>query len=101
MELKSMMIFFIAYLLNLGLVIVPFYYGVVALWGPMLLKLTADLLLLAPSLSRFKRWALIRYVFHFELYFIGYVLLFPLLVLSRKKVIWKDRLLAEHTTVQR
>lgn len=95
MELKSMPIFIVAYLLNLLLAVLVFLHGPHAVLFPWTLKITADLFLVVPSLSRFKRWNLIQYFLQYQLYYAIYVILFPLLLLFGTRVLWKDRLFTE------
>ena len=95
MELKSMPIFAVAYCLNVLAVALSIIDGPLTVLMPLCLKLVADLLLLFPSLSRFKRLNLILYFLQYQLYYITYVILFPFLLLFGPKVLWKDRLFAE------
>ena len=95
MELKSMPIFVIAYVLSLVLVILMVLYGPQAVLIPLGLKIAADFVLLIPSLSRFKKWPLLQYFLQYQLYYTMYVILFPLLLLFGIRVIWKDRVFTE------
>jgi hypothetical protein len=49
------------------------------------------LFLATPSIVSFRQWRLVPYFLIFEAYYISYVLLFPLVVLVRREVVWKDR----------
>ena len=95
MSLKSMLIFLAAYVLNCLLLVFPFLGDLRLLLIPVSLKLAADLALLASALTRFRRWGLLRYLFQYELYYMFYVLIFPLIVLPGRTVVWKDRELHE------
>jgi cellulose synthase/poly-beta-1,6-N-acetylglucosamine synthase-like glycosyltransferase len=95
MDRKNLAIFGIAYLLNLLLIIAPMCCAVRAIWIPLILKVSADFLLLVPALSAFGRWKLMVHFFLFQIYFILYVVLFPLLVLFGSSVVWKERTFTE------
>jgi cellulose synthase/poly-beta-1,6-N-acetylglucosamine synthase-like glycosyltransferase len=60
-------------------------------WYPLLVKLGADVVLLLPSLAVFRKWSTIRAFPLFELYFTFYVILYPLIVLFRRGIVWKER----------
>lgn len=95
MDLNSMPIFVIAYALNLLLVGITFWHGPQDILFPLTLKITADLVLIIPSLSCFNKRKLIWYFLQYQIYYISYVILFPLLLLFGTRVIWKDRLFTE------
>ena len=50
-----------------------------------------ELLYLWKPLSRFKKTALLKYFFAFEIYFTIYVLIIPFIAYFRKNVVWKER----------
>jgi cellulose synthase/poly-beta-1,6-N-acetylglucosamine synthase-like glycosyltransferase len=91
--IKSHMIISVAYMLNalilLAAILTPGQEVLISVG----LKFLADLALVLPALRDFKRLSLLAYFPLFELYYAGYVLLFPLVVLFDKDVMWKDRVL--------
>lgn len=91
MDARSLLIFTLPYCLNamllVGLFLVPWHITFLAAT----LKVAADLFLTIPAIKTFRRWSLLKYFPAFELYYIFYVLLFPLVVLAGKEVIWKER----------
>lgn len=56
-----------------------------------LIKIISDFIFITIPAIKLKTLKDLKYFFFFELYFILYVLLLPFLVLTNKKVIWKDR----------
>jgi cellulose synthase/poly-beta-1,6-N-acetylglucosamine synthase-like glycosyltransferase len=54
-------------------------------------KTITDVILLYLPLRTFKSVSLLRYIVHFEIYFIVYVIALPFAVLFHQKVQWKDR----------
>ena len=56
-----------------------------------LVKTGVDCIVLYQPLKKFKAAGLYRYIFHFEILHIIYVLLLPFQILLSQKVIWKDR----------
>jgi cellulose synthase/poly-beta-1,6-N-acetylglucosamine synthase-like glycosyltransferase len=91
MNLKSIMLFATGFvfkaLLSLNLV----FSGLTVVLIPLLVKCSADYLLVRPALSTFKKSNLLKYFLPFELYYICYVVLFPPLVLLNRNVKWKER----------
>lgn len=91
MDLKSLAIFTIPYLLNVLILVGTFFFP----WKPLLVavgaKLGVDVLLSLPVLYRFKKLRLLRAFPLFELYYFLYVLIYPVLVLFGRQVVWKDR----------
>ncbi len=91
MDVRSLLIFTLPYCLNalllVGLFLLPWQITCIVA----ILKVGSDLLLVMPAVMTFQRSSLLRFFVAFELYYIVYVLLFPLVVLSGKKVIWKER----------
>lgn len=68
------------------------------LFGPLLaalqvfaFKVFADVVLVLPTLVRFRLVGLVRHILAFELFFLLYVLIFPPIVLARRTVAWKGR----------
>jgi cellulose synthase/poly-beta-1,6-N-acetylglucosamine synthase-like glycosyltransferase len=84
-------IFGIAYLLNLLILIALVTGDAAAFFLGAGAKAAADFLLTIPPLLNFRRWSLLRYFPQFVIYYFCYVLLFPLVVLIGKEVIWKER----------
>jgi len=91
MELKIVLAFGVAYLLSALLIITPLFAWSSAYWLALLLKLSADVLLTLPTLSRFGKWKLLPCWPVFQAYFFLYVLLYPPIVLFRRDIVWKDR----------
>jgi cellulose synthase/poly-beta-1,6-N-acetylglucosamine synthase-like glycosyltransferase len=94
MEVRNLVFFGVAYLLNLLLLIAPWCCERISLWIPLSLKVCADLFLSLPALSAFAQWRLLVYFLPFQLYYILYVVMFPILVLMGTNVVWKDRTFA-------
>ncbi len=94
MDFKSMVIFSVSYLFDLLLLLSLF---VSPEWvpAPLLCRIGADMLLMAPALTRFRKWKLAAVLPLFEVYYWIYVLLYPLLVLLGRKVVWKERVMGE------
>jgi cellulose synthase/poly-beta-1,6-N-acetylglucosamine synthase-like glycosyltransferase len=91
MELKSVSFFSVAWILNalilVGLIFSDTESALVAAG----LKSAADLLLVLPSLIRFRALHLLLVFPLYEIYFFLYVLVFPPIVLLDGRVEWKDR----------
>lgn len=91
MDATTLVIFALLYLFHvaliLGFVMGPFLVAL-QVFG---LKLIADIVLVLPSLVRFRALPLLRYMLAFELFFMLYVLLFPPIVLVTRTVAWKGR----------
>ena len=91
MEPKSIAILCGAYVLNILLLVGIFVLPFTEIASAFAMKLFADIALLLPPLIRFKRVALFRSFPFFAVYFLLYVLLYPILVLTGQSVIWKER----------
>jgi len=79
------------YLLNLSTA-VGFLMFDLQLWITLLLaKAATDYLLILPSMRRLGRTDLTKYWLPFQVYYIAYVLLLPLVVLFKPRVVWKER----------
>ena len=91
MDAKSLLIFTLPYCLNALIIgsvcLLPLQSTMLALG----IKIAVDLFLALAPISTFRRWGLLWYFPLFELYYIIYVLLFPLVVLACKDVVWKER----------
>lgn len=59
--------------------------------GVLLIKTLADMLVLFRPLRTFRVGSLLRYIIHFEIYFIVYVIILPFAVLFHHEVKWKGR----------
>jgi cellulose synthase/poly-beta-1,6-N-acetylglucosamine synthase-like glycosyltransferase len=91
MEFKSVAFFSIAWILN-ALILGGFIIGdTEAALTAGVLKSAADLMLVLPSLIRFRSLHLLLAFPLYELYFFVYVLVFPPIVLLNGRVEWKDR----------
>ncbi len=90
MDAKSILIFAVAWVMNL-LIIVGLLSGWSAAWIALLLKVGADILLMLPIIVKFRRWDILPAFPLYEIYYFLYVLLLPPLVLVGSKVVWKDR----------
>lgn len=91
MELNSLLIFGLAYVYHILLVAGLVFDGRWVIWEAFLMKILADFVLILPAVVRFRRWRLLRAFPMYELYFIAYVVVYPLIVLFGRKVIWKER----------
>jgi cellulose synthase/poly-beta-1,6-N-acetylglucosamine synthase-like glycosyltransferase len=58
---------------------------------PLGFKFFADILLMSRPLKEFGKWSLLKYFFHFEVYYFLYVIILPFIVFAGGHVIWKDR----------
>lgn len=87
---RGYFLMFTGFISHLGILASPFFVGLTGVLF-IFLKLLFDFLLLFVSLKGLKRLSTLKYFFHFELYYIIYVLLLPIVVLSDQKVIWKGR----------
>jgi cellulose synthase/poly-beta-1,6-N-acetylglucosamine synthase-like glycosyltransferase len=91
MNLQSIAMFAAAWLLHAGIV-----FGLAFAMGPLIwiaaaLKVSVDLVLCLPSFFVFRRWDLLPAFPVYELYYFLYVLIFPIIVLSGRTVVWKER----------
>ena len=91
MQFTDFLIFSISYITNILIVLGILLTGSPVAWSALGVKTLADLLLVVPCISAFRRWPLLRYVPLFELYFFLYVLYFPPRVFAGGAVVWKER----------
>ena len=91
MDLKSLLVFAVAYALNLLLLVAPFVVSSPYLWVPYALKVGVDFLLPLPSLALFRQWRVLVSFPLYEIYYFLYVLLYPPLVEFGGKIVWKER----------
>lgn len=90
MEPVGFLFFIPVFLLHALIVLFPLT-GIIPALTAFLFKTGVDCVLIFKTLKTFKAIGLYRYIFHFELLYIAYVLLLPFQILFSKKVIWKDR----------
>ncbi|MCC6396565.1 MAG: glycosyltransferase [Bacteroidetes bacterium] len=90
MDAKSIFIFLAAWLLNAG-IIAGLFLDMRSALIALAMKVGADFLLTLPVVVRFRRWGLLGAFPLDEVYYYLYVLLFPPIVISGSKVVWKDR----------
>jgi hypothetical protein len=83
--------FGMTYCLHIALLLSLVVSGPGTLVIPLGLKVGADIFVCMPSLVVFERLSLLRYLIHFQMYCIAYVLVFPLVVLFGRRVVWKER----------
>jgi cellulose synthase/poly-beta-1,6-N-acetylglucosamine synthase-like glycosyltransferase len=87
---RGFVIMFWGFTANLLVLLTPFFFSTV--WLTLVVfKLSLDLFLLYPVHVKLGIAKNLKYFFHFEVYYILYVILLPFIVLPNKKVIWKDR----------
>jgi 1,2-diacylglycerol 3-beta-glucosyltransferase len=91
MDWKSLLVFAIPYCLNASLIANILFAPTFVVLTAFIIKIFVDLFLATPSIVSFRQWRLVPYFLIFEAYYISYVLLFPLVVLVRREVVWKDR----------
>jgi cellulose synthase/poly-beta-1,6-N-acetylglucosamine synthase-like glycosyltransferase len=91
MDVKSLLVFAIPYGLNLSLLANMLFAPSLHILVAFGIKVIVDLFLALPSIFEFRQWRLVRYFLMFEVYYIAYVLLFPLVVLADREVVWKER----------
>jgi 1,2-diacylglycerol 3-beta-glucosyltransferase len=94
-EFPKMMMFGFVYTLNALLLLGLALHGVIAILPAFAFKVAADLAFALPPLHAFRRWRLLRVFPLFEVYFILYVVLFPLVLFRRSGIVWKERTFEE------
>jgi cellulose synthase/poly-beta-1,6-N-acetylglucosamine synthase-like glycosyltransferase len=70
-------------------------------WIALLMKVTVDFVLLVPAMNISHRWNLIKYFLPFELYYIFYVLAFPIITMFGKEVVWKEQTFGRRSDKQK
>ncbi len=90
MEILGFLFFIPVFLLCILIVLFPIP-GIISSLVALLLKTGVDCIFLFKTLKTFKAIGLYRYIFHFEILNIAYVLLLPFQILFSRQVIWKDR----------
>lgn len=73
------------------LILLQLFFGTTFTLVLTLLKFLSDFIFLFIPLKKFRMVKDLKYFFAFELYFMLYVLILPLIVFSNRKVIWKER----------
>ena len=91
MDALTLLVFALLYLFHVGLVLGLVFGPFMLAAQVVLMKLLADIVLVLPSLLRFRTLPLLRNMFAFELFFFLYVLIFPPIVLVTQTVDWKGR----------
>jgi len=88
---KRLGAFGVAYALHIFLLVGLMCGSWSALTGALLTKTAADLILVMPTISVFRKWNLLWAFPLFEIYYICYVLMFPPLIAAGGSVEWKGR----------
>ncbi|MEW6510645.1 MAG: glycosyltransferase [Bacteroidota bacterium] len=91
MDAKSILVFVIPYLFNLSLLVALFALPWPTFVAALGAKLAVDFGFCLPSVVRFRRPELLLVFPLYSLYYFLYVLIYPPLVLSGGKVVWKER----------
>lgn len=88
--LRGFVIMAFGWLVNLFILLTPIFYS--DTWFYLaIFKIATDLFLLFPVHGRLGIKRNLRYFIWFEIYFIIYVIVLPLIVLSSRKVVWKGK----------
>lgn len=78
------------FLCNLAVLLTPLFFSPVWLYLAVF-KISLDFLVLFPVHRKLKITRNLKYFFHYQLYYMIYVVALPFIVLPDKKVIWKGR----------
>ena len=78
------------FLCNLAILLTPFFFSPVWLYLAVF-KIAIDFFVLLPVHRHLKITKNLKYFFHYQLYYLIYVIALPFLVLPNKTVIWKGR----------
>ncbi|MGE5399389.1 MAG: glycosyltransferase [Ignavibacteriales bacterium] len=78
------------FIANLAILLTPFFFSLNSLYL-VIFKVSTDFFVLYPIFKKFNLTKKLKYFLSFEIYFIIYVILLPVLVLFSRKVIWKGR----------
>lgn len=100
MNFQSIAMFGAAWLLHAGLIAGLAVASGPLVWTAAAIKIGVDFLLCIPSLFTFKRWDLLPAFPVYEIYYFLYVLIFPVIVLARGDVVWKERSFTDGKTKQ-
>jgi cellulose synthase/poly-beta-1,6-N-acetylglucosamine synthase-like glycosyltransferase len=91
MDAKSLLIFAFPYMFNVLILLGVFLSPWSAVGLAIAIKLVVDFLLCLPAALSFRRTSLLFVYPLFEIYYCMYVLIFPVLVMFRGEITWKDR----------
>lgn len=75
---------------HIMMILLPFFFSITAVYLATF-KIITDFFFLYPVLKRFNLSGKMKYFLAFEIYFIWYVILLPVVVVASKKVVWKGR----------
>lgn len=89
-DMRGFVVMASGYVANLATLLTPFFFSATSFYLAVF-KISTDFFVLYPVLKKFNLTRKLRYFVSFEIYFIIYVLLLPILVLTSKKVVWKGR----------
>ena len=88
--LKGFVIMLFGLVVNLCILLSPFFFSPAVLYF-IIFKLAIDLFVLYPVHERLGIKSHLKYFLWFELYFIIYVVLLPVIVITSRKVVWKGK----------
>ncbi len=88
--LRGFIIMSFGLIVNLSMLLSPFFFSSAVLYF-IIFKLAIDLFVLYPVHIRLDIKDHMKYFLWFELYFIIYVILLPVIVLTSRKVVWKGK----------
>lgn len=89
-DMRGFLVMASGFIANLDAVLTPFFFSSTALYL-VVFKISTDFFMLYPVLKKFNLTKKMKYFASFEIYFIVYVLILPILVILSRKVIWKGR----------
>lgn len=89
-ELIGFLIMSLGFITNILVLLTPVFFSPEYL-SLSVFKFATDFFFLLPVLSKFNLTSKLKYFAAFELYFIIYVLMLPIMLLASKKVMWKGR----------
>ncbi|MGE5430670.1 MAG: glycosyltransferase [Syntrophomonadaceae bacterium] len=89
-DMRGFIVMASGFLASLCTALTPFFFSSTALYLAVF-KISTDYFMLFPILKRFNLAGKLKYFASFEIYFIIYVLLLPLIVIINRKVVWKGR----------
>jgi cellulose synthase/poly-beta-1,6-N-acetylglucosamine synthase-like glycosyltransferase len=87
---RGFIIMFWGFMANLFVLLTPFFFSSVWLYL-VVFKIALDFFILYPVHIRLGILKNLKYFFHFEIFYLLYVILLPIIVLPNKKVVWKGR----------
>jgi cellulose synthase/poly-beta-1,6-N-acetylglucosamine synthase-like glycosyltransferase len=88
--LRGFVILSFGFIVNLCILLTPLFFTVVCLYLA-IFKIAIDYFVLFPVHSRLGIKQNMKYFIQFEIYFIIYVFVLPVIVLSSRKVVWKGK----------